>query len=67
MYDHVQEYTRFSSRDLLRFYKYRLYYKVKQSHNTPMGAQGERVYSSYSTLTSTLDGVSGQRHAPTAL
>jgi hypothetical protein len=31
------------------------------------GALGERVYSSYSFLTSALDRVSGQRHAPTAL
>jgi hypothetical protein len=29
--------------------------------------RGERQYSSYSFLTSALDGVSGQRHAPTAL
>jgi hypothetical protein len=27
--------------------------KVKQSHNTPMKAQGERMYSSYSFMTST--------------
>jgi hypothetical protein len=31
------------------------------------GAWGERIYSSYSFLTSALDGVSGQRHAPAAL
>jgi hypothetical protein len=30
------------------------------------GAWGERRYSSYSFLTSALDGVSGQRHAPAA-
>jgi hypothetical protein len=30
--------------------------KVKQSHNTPMKAQGERRYSSYSLTTSALDG-----------
>jgi hypothetical protein len=30
--------------------------KVKQSHNSPMEAQGERVYSSYSLKTSALDG-----------
>jgi hypothetical protein len=41
--------------------------KVNQSHNTPMEAQGERRYSSYSFTTSALDGVSGQRHAPAAL
>jgi hypothetical protein len=30
--------------------------KVKQSHNTPMEAQRERSYSSYSFRTSALDG-----------
>jgi hypothetical protein len=30
--------------------------KVKQSHNTPVKAQGERRYSSYSFTTSALDG-----------
>jgi hypothetical protein len=30
--------------------------KAKQSHNTPMEVQGERRYSSYSSLTSALDG-----------
>jgi hypothetical protein len=40
---------------------------VKQSHNTRMEAQGERRYSSYLFTTSELDGVSGQRHAPSAL
>jgi hypothetical protein len=30
--------------------------KVKQPHNTPMRAQGERMYSSYSFTTSALDG-----------
>jgi hypothetical protein len=41
---------------------------VKQSHNTSMEAQEERRrYSSYSFLTSALDGVSGQRHTPAAL
>jgi hypothetical protein len=30
--------------------------KAKQSHNTPMEAQGERRYSSYSFTTSALDG-----------
>jgi hypothetical protein len=39
---------------------------VKQTHNAPMNAQGERIYSSYSFMTSTLDGVSGQSHAPAA-
>jgi hypothetical protein len=42
------------------------YKKVKQSHNTPMEAQGERRYSSYSLTTSALDGVSGQRYNPPA-
>jgi hypothetical protein len=32
-----------------------------------MEAQGESIYSSYSFTPSTIDGVSGQRHAPTAL
>jgi hypothetical protein len=32
------------------------YAEQKQSHNTPMGAQGERVYSSCSFTTSALDG-----------
>jgi hypothetical protein len=32
-----------------------------------MEAQGERKYSSYPILTSALDGISGQRHAPAAL
>jgi hypothetical protein len=41
--------------------------KVKQSHNTPMEAQGERMYNSYSLKTSALDWVSGHRHAPAAL
>jgi hypothetical protein len=31
------------------------------------GVKGERSYKSYSFLTSALDGVSGQRHAPTGL
>jgi hypothetical protein len=35
--------------------------------NVHGGAWEERRYSSYSILTSTLDGVSGQRHAPAAL
>jgi hypothetical protein len=30
--------------------------KVKQSYNIPMEGQGERMYSSYSLLTSALDG-----------
>jgi hypothetical protein len=33
-------------------------FKVKQYHNTPMEAQGERMYSSYSFTISALDGVS---------
>jgi hypothetical protein len=41
--------------------------KAKQSHNTPMEAQGERIYSSYSFTSSAPDGLSGQRHAPAAL
>jgi hypothetical protein len=45
-----------------------LIYKV--SKTVPLrhaDAKGKRRYSSYSFLTSTLDGVSGQRHAPAAL
>jgi hypothetical protein len=38
-----------------------------QSHNTPMEAKGERIYSSYSFTTSAWYGVSGQRHASAAL
>jgi hypothetical protein len=38
----------------------------KQSHNIG-GAGGERMYSSYSFLTSALIGVSGQRYAPVTL
>jgi hypothetical protein len=41
--------------------------KLKQSHYTPRRSLGERMYSSYSFLTSALDGVSCQRHAPAAL
>jgi hypothetical protein len=37
--------------------------KAKQSRYTPWWRLGERRYSSYSLLTSSLDGVSGQRHA----
>jgi hypothetical protein len=41
--------------------------KAKHSRYTPRRRLGERSYSSYSFLTSALDEVSGQRHAPTAL
>jgi hypothetical protein len=41
--------------------------KVKLSRYTPWRHLGERRYSSYSFLTSALDGVSGQRHALAAL
>jgi hypothetical protein len=41
--------------------------KAKQSRYTSWRRLGERRYSSYSLLTSALDGVSGQRHAPAAL
>jgi hypothetical protein len=40
---------------------------VKLSRYHHAGAKGERSYSSYSVLTSELDGVSGQRHALAAL
>jgi hypothetical protein len=48
----------------------KLYIGIKKA--VPLHAKealggGERRYSSYSFLTSALDGVSGQRHAPTAL
>jgi hypothetical protein len=38
-----------------------------QSHYTLMEAQGDRRYISYSFMTSSLDGVSGQRHAPASI
>jgi hypothetical protein len=41
--------------------------KIKQSRYTPWWHLGERRHSSYSFTTSTLDGVSSQRHAPAAL
>jgi hypothetical protein len=41
--------------------------KLKQSHCTPVKAQGERRYSSYSFMTSVLDEVSGHGHTATAL
>jgi hypothetical protein len=49
------------------FAKYYIKAKANQCHNTPMEAQGERRYCSYSFSTSVLDGVSGQRQAPAAL
>jgi hypothetical protein len=51
---------------LRQFPRFYMEVKVKQSHNTPMEAQGERRYSSYSFLTSALNG-GGQQHAPAAL
>jgi hypothetical protein len=42
-------------------------FKVKHSRYTPWRRLGERRYSSYSFMTSALDGVSGQRHAPAAI
>jgi hypothetical protein len=36
----------------------------KLSRYRHTGDKGERTYSSYSFLTSALDGVSGQRHGP---
>jgi hypothetical protein len=48
-----------------------LSYPMDKKQSSPAtrhgGAWGERRYSSYSFLTSALDGVSGQRHAPAAL
>jgi hypothetical protein len=38
--------------------------KVKTSRNRHIGAKGKRKYTSKSFLTSALDGVSGQPHAP---
>jgi hypothetical protein len=46
---------------------YLLFIKVKQSHNTPMEAQRERMYNSYSFKTSAKVGVNGQRHASAAV
>jgi hypothetical protein len=40
---------------------------IKAVPLSPLGAKGKGVYSSYTFLTSALDGVSGQRHAPAAL
>jgi hypothetical protein len=39
----------------------------KQSHITPMEAQGERMYKSYSFMTLAVGGVSGQRHASASI
>jgi hypothetical protein len=46
-----------------------LLFVICKSHSTARhgDAWGERRYSSYSFLTSALDGVSGQHHAPAAL
>jgi hypothetical protein len=47
-----------------------IYHDVSESKAVPLrhaGAKGERKHSSYSFLTSALDGVSGQHHAPAAL
>jgi hypothetical protein len=41
--------------------------KVKLSCYRHVDIKGEKTYSSYSLLTTTLDGVSGQCHAPAAL
>jgi hypothetical protein len=49
------------------FPKIILHKKVKLSRYTPWRRMGVRRYSSYSYLTSALDGVSGQHHAPAAL
>jgi hypothetical protein len=38
-----------------------------QSHDTLMEVKGDRRYSSYSFMTSSLDGVSGQRQAPASI
>jgi hypothetical protein len=46
-------------------------WKFKKKQSSPAtrhgGAWGERRYSSYSLLTSALDGMNGQRHAPTGI
>jgi hypothetical protein len=42
-------------------------WKVKKFHYTPWRRLGGEEYSSYSFMTSALDGVSGQRHALAAL
>jgi hypothetical protein len=51
----------------MRFIRAFAEYRIKQSRYTPWRRLGERKYSSYSFTTSTLDGVSGQYHAPAAL
>jgi hypothetical protein len=56
-----------SLQNLTVFDFYLSYENVKQSHNTPMGAQGGRRNSSYSFTTATLDGGECQRHGPAAL
>jgi hypothetical protein len=43
---------------------FKLKLTVKLPRYRYAGDKGERKYSSYSFLTSALDGVSGQRHAP---
>jgi hypothetical protein len=45
----------------------KVFLKLKLSTTRHEGVWVERRYSSYSFLTSPLDGVSGQRHAPAAL
>jgi hypothetical protein len=60
---------RYFGRGASSFYEGHIYLgrnMVKQSHNAPMDAQRERIYSSYSFMTSALHGVSGQNHAPAA-
>jgi hypothetical protein len=59
--------TRYTScrQSYMRFDKEALYFSSPATRHG--GALGESMYSSYSFTTSTLDGVSGQRHAPDAL
>jgi hypothetical protein len=51
----------------ISYFRYTLLLKGKEVPVHTMEAQGERRYSSYSFMTSALDGVNGQHHAPAAL
>jgi hypothetical protein len=53
--------------DFIIYTPHILYVKTKQSRYTPWRRLGERMYSSYSFTTSALDGVNGERHAPSTL
>jgi hypothetical protein len=52
---------------IIHFHNLHLYAKAKAVPLHATQALGGEKYSSYSFLTSALDGMSGQRHAPVAL